>query len=478
MTFLLFNSQRSSISAQEAKVDFNSIKNENEEAEFNDKKIAGDNGYRFGQGVFFYSKNKNLLNRLNAYIQVSGESRVDTNQSATFNRFRIRRAYINFSGRAYRQRLRYRLRINFAQASVEGIDSEDPVNPNNASNPILLDAFFSYNFTRRFRITFGQRSTYADNREIRINSWGTQFPERSPLTSAFASIREFGIYLDGSFRGPNGSAIKPYFTLTSGDGLNAFGRNYGGLKYGFRLDFLPTGVFARQGEYYGHDVWREPKVKSVFGFIFTRNQGITSRRGRNSGRFLYFDSSGDTIIPADYEKNGFDLMIKHRGWTIFFEYVTASAHLAADSVFASIASRTLNYGQTTSETNPTTVIGVDETGSAIREPITYQQHIRNQLILGNAWNLQFGYLFRSKWTIDLRYTEINAAQSSFLNNTLFYSRPRQFTIGTTKYFSGIAHKMQLSWSYATVRPNTRRADGLSINAPGEYYTRLLWQFVL
>ena len=173
MTFLLFNSQQSSISAQEAKVDFDSVKNENEEAEFNDKKIEGDSGYRFGQGVFFYSKNKNLLNHLNAYIQVSGESRVDINQSATFNRFRIRRAYINFSGRAYRQRLRYRLRINFAQASVEGIDSEDPVNPNNASNPILLDAFFSYNFTRRFRITFGQRSTYADNREIRINSWGT-----------------------------------------------------------------------------------------------------------------------------------------------------------------------------------------------------------------------------------------------------------------------------------------------------------------
>ena len=80
-----------------------------------------------------------------------------------------------------------------------------------------------------------------------MNSNSLQLVERSRLTSAFSSIREFGLFLSGNFRlNGKGSYLRPYFVLTNGDGINNFDKDLGGLKIGGRLDFLPFGFFTNK----------------------------------------------------------------------------------------------------------------------------------------------------------------------------------------------------------------------------------------
>ena len=486
---LLFILSETSLLAQ-TEEDFTEVI-ENETADFEEispekRRAVASKNYKFGSGIFINSTDNNHVFRLTGYIQSSLEHRTDARQQKHFQRFRVRRAYLNFAGRASRERLRYRLRINFAEPSFEERSDNNQNNPEivdnlrnnttNAINATLLDAFISYNVTKDFKFTFGQRTTTTDNKEIRISSWRTQFPERSLLTGAFSSLRELGLFMEGRFRRPRSLVFKPSFIITTGDGQNSPFRNFGGLKYGFRFDFLPKGTFLNYGEFSGHDLVRELSPKVLFGFYYSYNVGITSRRGRNGGRFLYFDNDGNTIIPSNYEKGGFDLILKHKGWNLLLEYVYSHADLVDSSITDTITSRTTNYSRTQPSGNPITVLGVDEEGNNITERITYREHIRNQLILGSAFNIQFGYLFPNSISIDFRYSRVYAAKNSFLNNTLFYNRPASYTIGVTRYHKGAAIKQQHSLTYVELKPRTRRSDGFSFNTSGEYYYRLLIQF--
>jgi hypothetical protein len=54
------------------------------------------------------------------------------------------------------------------------------------------------------------------------------------------------------------------------------------------------------------------------------------------------------------------------------------------------------------------------------------------MMLGEAYNIQMGYLFKSGITIDSRYTRLKADKNSFLNNATFYNRPNYYTLGIGK----------------------------------------------
>ena len=82
-----------------------------------------------------------------------------------------------------------------------------------------------------------------------MNSNSLQLVERSRLTSAFSSIREFGLFINGRFRMNNGSYLRPYLVLTNGDGRNAFDKDHGGIKVGGRIDYLPFGLFTNLGQF-------------------------------------------------------------------------------------------------------------------------------------------------------------------------------------------------------------------------------------
>ena len=114
-------------------------------------------------------------------------------------------------------RFKYRLQVDLSGVSEIGEANEDP----------LMDAYIDYAPNNSFSVKFGQRTTYADNRELWMSSNSLQLVERSRLTSAFASIREFGVFVTGRIKSGRGSFLRPYFVLSNGDGKNVMNNDRG-----------------------------------------------------------------------------------------------------------------------------------------------------------------------------------------------------------------------------------------------------------
>ena len=253
--------------------------------------------YTFGEGYNFTNTNGSAV-KLQGYIQPYMDAEMYNNSDqANAVRYRMRRLRLRLSGNSANERFGYRLQVDLAgqdEVQREG-DIDDARN-------YLLDAYVSYKVARRVELIFGQRATYTDNRELFMNSNSLQLPERSRLTSAFASIREFGLFAKGTFRTGRGTYLKPYLTLTNGDGANVFTNDRGGLKYGARVDFLPFGLFTNFGQFRQADVVREQTPKLVVGITGNYNDGITSRRGGNSGRIVYLNDVNNNGILDDGEE--------------------------------------------------------------------------------------------------------------------------------------------------------------------------------
>ena len=361
--------------------------------------------YSFGEGISFTADNGSKI-KLSGYAQphVEIKNYNDLEENSSSTRFRLRRLRLRFDGQASNPKFAYRFQVDLSGSSETG----------EATGDFLLDAYLSYDITNRIKVIFGQRSTYTDNRELFMNSSSLQLVERSRLTSAFSSIREFGLFLSGNFRlNGKGAYLRPYFVLTNGDGINNFDKDLGGLKIGGRIDFLPFGLFTNKGQFRQIDVMRELTPKFVIGVNYSHNSGMTSRRGRDSGSILYLDEFGQQSLP-DYTKYGIDFLFKYNGFSALGEYVKSSS-----TVPANIIERVRNDGSTSSSF---LVNGVQDVES----------YVNGRMMLGEAYNIQMGYLFKSGITIDSRYTHLRADENSFLNNATFYNRPNYYTIGIGK----------------------------------------------
>ena len=361
--------------------------------------------YSFGEGISFTADNGSKI-KLSGYAQphVEIKNYNDLEENSSSTRFRLRRLRLRFDGQASNPKFAYRFQVDLSGSSETG----------EATGDFLLDAYVSYDITNRIKVIFGQRSTYTDNRELFMNSSSLQLVERSRLTSAFSSIREFGLFLSGNFRlNGKGAYLRPYFVLTNGDGINNFDKDLGGLKIGGRIDFLPFGLFTNKGQFRQIDVMRELTPKFVIGVNYSHNSGMTSRRGRDSGSILYLDEFGQQSLP-DYTKYGIDFLFKYNGFSALGEYVKSSSTVAAN-----IIERVRNDGSTSSSF---LVNGVQDVES----------YVNGRMMLGEAYNIQMGYLFKSGITIDSRYTHLRADENSFLNNATFYNRPNYYTVGIGK----------------------------------------------
>jgi hypothetical protein len=372
---------------------------------FNINSQSSLNSYSFGEGISFTADNGSMI-KLSGYAQphVEIKNYNDLEENSSSNRFRLRRLRLRFDGQASNPKFAYRFQVDLSGSSETG----------EATGDFLLDAYVSYDITNRIKVIFGQRSTYTDNRELFMNSNSLQLVERSRLTSAFSSIREFGLFLSGNFRlNGQGSYLRPYFVLTNGDGINNFDKDLGGLKIGGRIDFLPFGLFTNKGQFRQIDVMRELTPKFVIGVNFSHNSGMSSRRGRNSGSILYLNELGQQSLP-DYTKYGIDFLFKYNGFSALGEYVKSSSTVPTD-----IIERVRNDGSTSSSF---LVNGVQD----------IESYVNGRMMLGEAYNIQMGYLFKSGITIDSRYTHLKADDNSFLNNATFYNRPNYYTLGIGK----------------------------------------------
>ncbi|WP_268224076.1 porin [Sinomicrobium oceani] len=404
--------------------------------------------YNFGEGLNF-SGEKGYKMRLEGFIQPYMETKryTGTDDSELYNRFRMRRLRMQLSGSLADEKLSYRLRLDLSGTSEADLDE--------ANSNILLDAYIRYSIDDNLSVTFGQKSTPTDNRELNINSQTLQLPERSRITSVFSTIREFGVFLDGTYRiTPGGMYLRPAVAITNGDGQNAFKKDYGGLKYGGRLDFLPFGLFSNFGQFREADIVRERTPKLVVGMNYSYNDGVSSRRGRNSGSILYLNDRNEEELP-DYIKLGVDFMFKYQGFSMLGEYVKGSAKVSKD-----ITQRVRNDGSVSS-------------GFEIDGQQHVANYIKNRMMLGEGYNIQAGYIFTNLISVDARYTHLRADKYSFMNNGTFYNRPNYYTIGVSKYLSrNYGAKIQASFTYVDAAPGSNDNAGNPIDG-NEWVGRLI-----
>ena len=376
--------------------------------------------YNFGEGLRFNDESGYSI-RLTGYAQpmIDLKNYTDVEENSSLSRYRVRRLRLRVDGKSKNQKFGYRFQADLSGTSETGEDTGD----------YLLDAYVSYAVTNRISILFGQRATYTDNRELFMNSNSLQLVERSRLTSAFASIREFGLFISGRLRAGKGSYLRPYFVLTNGDGINVFDKDRGGLKIGGRLDYLPFGLFTNLGQFRQIDVMREQAPKLVLGVHFSHNSGMSSRRGRASGAIIYLDENDQESLP-DYTKYGIDFLFKYKGFSALGEYIKSTAVVPDD-----ITQRVRNDGSISESFLVDGLQNVDG-------------YVKGRMMLGQAYNIQMGYLFKSGFSVDTRYTHLKADENSFLNNATFYNRPNYYTIGVGKLLAkNYGAKIQASITY-------------------------------
>ena len=389
--------------------------------------LLGD--YIPGNGITLASDDDNYKVVLRGYAQSLFESRrvrydsVGFFDKSVYNRFRARRVRLRISGKQSNPGFSYRLQLNLAESEVE----------NDELSNVLWDAWVGYNINKYYRVSFGQKSSPTDNIEVLMASNTLQLPERSRLTGAFSNIREIGLFLDGrnNIKGSKW-VIKPSINITTGDGYGYKfnSKDFGGLKYGARINFLPFGLFRNFGQFRQGDLVRELNPKLLIGFSASYNDGITSRRGRRNGDFIYYTLNGtDTSYQLpDFFKFGADILFKYRGFSLIGEFVQTKAFIPDG-----ITHRNDRYN------NPNNLT----TNFRTYSPADY---VRTQMMLGSGLNLQAGYIFKSLFSIDGRFTSLRPDELSFLNNSLFYNRNKYYEIGVSKYFTkNYTFKLQASY---------------------------------
>jgi len=312
-----------------------------------------------------------------------------------------RRTYLNFKGEAVREKIDFFLQFDF-------------------SNPApLLDAWVAYHPWQNWTITLGQMQNITNNREMLIMEDKLQFPGRSLLsTSLSRSGREFGVFVETKLALGTVQII-PQLSLTSGDGINSFGADsrdvdFGGVKYGGRLDILPFGEFSEGGLKSIGDVNREENLKMIIGAAASYNDGASNAVGEGHGDLFLYNALGQVQLP-DYRQVYTDVLMKYRGFSLLAEYGIATATSLEGSF-------------------------VDLTGE---DPLLATE-ISNYLALGTALNGQLGYVTQSGYGVDLRYSNTQAEFDLNPNSVLPGSTA--LGIGLTKYFKGHDLKVQAAFT--------------------------------
>ena len=402
--------------------------------------------YSFGEGLKFVGESGYNL-KLTGYAQPMSELKRINSEESNLSRYRMRRVRLRMDGQSSNERFKYRFQVDLSGVSEIGESDPDP----------LLDAYVDYALTNRISVKFGQRATYTDNRELFMNSNSLQLVERSRLTSAFSSIREFGLFISGRFRAGRGSYIRPHFVLTNGDGKNVYSRDRGGLKIGGRVDYLPFGLFTNMGQFRQIDVMREQVPKLVVGVHYSKNNGMSSRRGRYSGRLIYLNANDEESLP-NYTKYGVDFLFKYKGFSALGEYIKSTAEVPSD-----ITKRIRNNGSISESFLVNEVQDVDS-------------YVKGRMMLGSAYNIQMGYLFKNGFSIDSRYTHLIADENSFLNNETFYNRPNYYTLGVSKLL-GRNYGFKVQASVTHVDGSLGINHDLDTNTPAIFEDEIIFRLI-
>ena len=355
--------------------------------------------FELGDGLNFNLNEGAYQFKISGFIQ--GAYKYEKTDFKVANNFmNARNTFLSFSGNMLKEKVSFMLQNNFSNGKP------------------LLDAWIAYTPFSNFKISFGQKLTFTNNREMNFYEDKLQFVDRGIFSSEFSNAgREFGLFLEYQL-GKNNFIVKPKFALTSGDGINSFGNNStdvdkGGLKYGGRVDFLLLGNFKPGNDGYIADLLHEDKIKILAGTAFSQNKGASNKYGEGHGDFVLYGSDLKEKLP-DYRKFYGDMLIKYRGFSLIAEYVKTSA-LSLEGLYVN-----------TTATTP-----------------LFNTEISNYLSLGSGVNIQMGFVTKSGYSLDLKYEKL---KKELNNNNSLLTNQQAYTFGFTKYIKGNNLKIQSSIS--------------------------------
>ncbi len=394
-------------------------------------------GYLLGDGITFISGkgNFNLSPSLQTLYSVNS---INKNLSDPNAMFAINRARLNVFSNLFDNKISLNARINFA-ANYTSVTTGV-----RTFNTTLQEANIEYRPNRTHAFNFGLRADYVDGRETRIEGESLGFIDRSLISDAFDAIFDFGIRYKGNYRLGGSHLLKPYLSITTGDGRSALQKNFGGFKYGVRLDYLPFDKFSRGGEFYMDDLYREEKPKLVIGVTYSYNDGATSAKGTNGGRWLYGDAEQNILLPK-YSKFGADYIFKYNGFYSLGGFVITRAQVP-DNIAGEFR-----------------LTGTFNTYSSTQTADQIKSTVLSRLNLGRGFNVQAGYLLPSNWAFGGRFSALKEDNVT----ATFADNDKAYTFVTTKYLSAHALKIQFELGYSQLRQSLKTST-----QNGTYYSQI------
>ncbi len=365
------------------------------------------NAPKFGKGLFnLIGKDSSFSMNVSARMQMLGTSNWDLNNglSNPSSSLLVRRARLKFSGFAYSPKLKYKLELGLSNRDIGKASSFT-----NEAPKYILDAVVKWNFSGNFVLWFGQ-TKLPGNRERVISSGDLQQVDRSLLNSRFNIDRDMGFQLRHHFNLTDTFIVKEMFAVSQGEGRNITTGNLGGHQYTSRVELLPFGKFASKGDYRGSDLKFEPTPKLALGFTYDFNNDAVKNRS-NQGSYMTNDTG---FYSTNISTVFVDAMYKHKGFSVMAEY----AYRDAEDAFAKNSDGTL-------------------TGDVVQ--------------VGNALNLQTGYLLSKTLEISGRYTNID-----WDSDITGKGAENQYTLGLSKYIVGHKLKVQTDVSYLDLASKTNQ----------------------
>ncbi|WP_299435046.1 porin [uncultured Aquimarina sp.] len=355
---------------------------------------------KFGKGILnVVAKDSSWSMRFATRFQLLGTSEWGINDgdySKPETSFLVRRARLKFDGFAYSPKLKYKIELGLSNRDISGASEFT----NNAPR-YILDAVIKWNFYKNFTLWAGQ-TKLPGNVERVISSANLQLVDRSRLNSRFNIDRDLGVQLRHHFKLSEKFLVREAFAVSQGEGRNITSGNLGGHQYTGRVELLPFGKFKSKGDYKGGDLKREQTPKLMLAATYDFNADAVKNRS-NQGSYM-------TTSTGFYETNistlFVDAVFKYKGFSFMGEFADRDADEA---------------------------IAVEEDGTPTGDIVQ----------VGNALNLQAGYLFKNNWEIAGRYTNLN--YDAVVGRDL----EQQYTLGVSKYVAGHNLKVQSDISYTT-----------------------------
>ena len=363
----------------------------------------------FGKGIVtIVGKDSTFTMKIGARIQILGTFAWENNDGKLinpFSNFLIRRARIKFDGFAYSPKLKYKIELGLSNRDISGVSIYTRNSPR-----IVMDAVMKWNFHENFVLWFGQ-TKLPGNRERVISSANLQFVDRSILNAGFNIDRDIGVQLRHHTNLSDSFVMREIIAISQGEGRNVTEGNQGGLQFTGRLEFLPFGTFPGKEDYKGSDIKRMSTPKLAIGASYDFNNNAVRARS-NMGAYMITD---DGLYETNISTVFVDAIFKLKGFSFMGEF----AYRDADDPIVKSLDGTA-------------------TGQVVQ--------------VGNAINLQSGYVFKTNWELSGRYSNVN-----FNEDITTKGLVEEYTLGISKYLVGHNLKIQSDLTYIS---NESRNDVL------------------